>query len=77
MKDNTVAAASAHSHRKLQVQQKHVECPTRDFYRGGHSSDGEHDVAVMNVHQAWHSSNAKGYRSLGAVFPSTLIHHHV
>lgn len=58
VKENTVTAASTQSHRKLNVQEKRVECPAMNFYRGGHSSTGEHDVGVMNVHQAPHSSSS-------------------
>lgn len=58
MKENTVTAASTQFHRKFNVQEKRVECPARNFYRGGRSSTREHDVGVMNVHQALHSSSA-------------------
>lgn len=48
--ENTITAASTCSHRKLTMQQKCVECPARDFYRGGHSSAAECDIEVMDVH---------------------------
>lgn len=58
--ENTITAASTCFYRKLNMQQKCVECPARDFYRGGHSSAAERDIEVMDVHEVWHLSNAGG-----------------